>query len=91
LVGDENAALGRGGGVGGPGDGASEEVEDVGDGMERTSATGLSLKRARRRSLLLLLAIMVGCMWRGGGCANKSREMRELYTGGGGKGRRKER
>jgi len=64
LVGDENATLGRGGGVDGPGDAASEEVEDAGDGMERTSATGFSLKWARRT----LLAIMVGCcMWSGGG------------------------
>jgi hypothetical protein len=61
LVGDENATFGRGGGVDGPGDGASDEVDDAGDDeMERTSATGLSLKRARRRSLVD--DMMGGCM-----------------------------
>jgi len=44
--------FGRGGGVDGPGDGASDEVEDAGDGMERTSAMGFGLKRTRRGSLL---------------------------------------
>lgn len=71
MVGDENATLGRGGGVDGPGDAATEEIEDAGeDGMERTSATGLSLKWARRT----LLGIMVGCcVLGGGGCVNKWR------------------
>jgi hypothetical protein len=57
LLGDVNATFGRGGGVDGPGDGASEEVEDAGDGMERTSATGFGLKRARRS-----LLAMAGCV-----------------------------
>jgi hypothetical protein len=45
-AGDENATSGRGGGVDGPGDGAREDVEDAGEENERTSETGLSLKRA---------------------------------------------
>jgi hypothetical protein len=52
LVGDKKATFGRDGGVHGPSDGAGDEVEDAGDdGMERTSAMGLSLKCARRSSL----------------------------------------
>jgi hypothetical protein len=49
--------FGRGGGVEGPGEGASDEVDDAGDGeeKERTSATGLRLKRARRSLLTAIV------------------------------------
>ena len=33
---------------------ASDEVDDAGEGMERTSATGLRLKRARRSLLVIV-------------------------------------
>lgn len=57
---------GRGGGVDGPGDGLSEEVEEAGDGMERTDATGSGLKWARR--CLDMLSCMREWLWmRGSG------------------------
>jgi hypothetical protein len=40
--------------VEGPGDGASDDVEEAGDENERTSATGSGLKRARRGLLGIL-------------------------------------
>ena len=42
--GGEKVGPGRGEGVDGPDDRASEDVEEAGDGMERTSAVGLGRK-----------------------------------------------
>ena len=63
-VGNEDATSRRGGGVYGRDDGASEEVEveDSGNGAERTSMTESGLKRARR-SLLDIVECLRDWSW----------------------------
>lgn len=47
----------------GPGDGASDDVDEAGDENERTSATGFWLKRARR-GLLGILDMWQKRLWK---------------------------